>query len=83
MDREFKVNPHINRLLTAVLRAEVRMTLACWRCGGWQPDRGRARGVIAAAWLTGSVRRMVSLLEAPSRKFTCCCRICCLPPFSC
>jgi SAM-dependent methyltransferase len=44
IDREFKVNPHVNRLLTAILRAEVRMTLAGWRwpAGGSRIVVGRA-----------------------------------------
>jgi SAM-dependent methyltransferase len=44
MDREFKVNPHVNRLLTAILRAEVGMTLAGWRwpAGGSRIVVGRA-----------------------------------------
>jgi len=34
--REFKLNPHVNRLFTGILRAEVRMTLAGmnWPAGG-------------------------------------------------
>jgi SAM-dependent methyltransferase len=44
LDREFKVNPHVNRLLTAILRAEVSMTLAGWRwpAGGSRIVVGRA-----------------------------------------
>jgi hypothetical protein len=44
IDRELKVNPHVNRLLTAILRAEVRMTLAGWRwpAGGSRIVVGRA-----------------------------------------
>jgi SAM-dependent methyltransferase len=42
--REFKLNPYVNRLFTAVLGAEVRMTLAGWRwpAGGSRVVVGRA-----------------------------------------
>jgi SAM-dependent methyltransferase len=41
---EFKLSPLVNRLLTAILRAEVRMTLAGWRwpAGGSRIVVGRA-----------------------------------------
>jgi SAM-dependent methyltransferase len=44
LNREFKLNPHANRLFTAILRAEVRMTLAGWRwpAGGSRIVVGRA-----------------------------------------
>lgn len=42
--REFKLNPYINRLFTAVLRAEVRMTLS-----GWIWPAGGSRIVVARA----------------------------------
>jgi SAM-dependent methyltransferase len=42
--REFKLNPYINRLFTAILRAEVRMTLA-----GWRWPAGGSRIVVARA----------------------------------
>lgn len=41
---EFNVNPAVNRLLTAVLRAEVRMTLS-----GWRWPVGGSRVVVARA----------------------------------
>jgi SAM-dependent methyltransferase len=43
--REFKLNPLVNRAFTAVLRAEVRMTLAGvrWPAGGSRIAVGRAR----------------------------------------
>ena len=42
---EFELNPHFNRLFTAILRAEVRLTLAGWRwpAGGGRIVVGRAR----------------------------------------
>jgi SAM-dependent methyltransferase len=42
--REFKLNPYINRLFTAILRAEVRLTLAGyrWPAGGSRIVVGRA-----------------------------------------
>jgi SAM-dependent methyltransferase len=42
--REFKLNPYVNRLFTAVLRAEVRMTLA-----GFRWPAGGSRIVVACA----------------------------------
>jgi len=44
IDREFTLNPRINRLFTAILRAEVRMTLAGlgWPVGGSRVVVGRA-----------------------------------------
>jgi SAM-dependent methyltransferase len=41
---EFKLNPSVNRLFTAILRAEVRLTLAGWRwpAGGSRIVVGRA-----------------------------------------
>jgi SAM-dependent methyltransferase len=42
--REFKVNPHVNRLFTVVLGAEVRMTLA-----GWSWPAGGSRIVVGRA----------------------------------
>jgi SAM-dependent methyltransferase len=42
--REFRLNRHINNAFTAVLRAEVRMTLA-----GWQWPAGGSRVVVARA----------------------------------
>jgi hypothetical protein len=42
--REFKLNRHVNDIFTAVLRAEIRMTLAGWRwpAGGSRIVVGRA-----------------------------------------
>jgi SAM-dependent methyltransferase len=44
VDREFTLNPHINKLFTAVLRAEIRMTMAgiSWPAGGSRLVVGRA-----------------------------------------
>jgi SAM-dependent methyltransferase len=44
IDREFTLNPRVNRLFTAILRAEVRMTLAgfSWPAGGSRVVVGRA-----------------------------------------
>jgi len=44
IDREFTLNPRINRLFTAILRVEVRMTLAgfSWPAGGSRVVVGRA-----------------------------------------
>jgi len=42
--REFRINPRLNTLLTTILRAEVRMTLA-----GWRWPAGGSRVVVARA----------------------------------
>jgi hypothetical protein len=44
VSREFTLNRHLNNIFTAVLRAEVRMTLAGWRwpAGGSRIVVGRA-----------------------------------------
>jgi SAM-dependent methyltransferase len=42
--REFRINPRLNALLTAILRAEVRLTLA-----GWKWPAGGSRVVVARA----------------------------------
>jgi SAM-dependent methyltransferase len=42
--REFRLNPHVNNLFTAILRAEIRRTLA-----GWRWPAGGSRVVVARA----------------------------------
>ena len=63
IEREFTVDPRINGLLTAILRAEIRMTLAGWP---WPP--GSSRVVVGRRYSPNQIAPGSGLIHDPDRR---------------
>ncbi len=69
IEREFTVDPRINGLLTAILRAEIRMTLA-----GWRRPAGGSRVVVARRYSPNQIAHGSGLIHDPDRRNNAQCR---------